>query len=236
MSGKKWLRGAWTLAWAVAMAATAAAAGPEAVGSLVGSRNATLDGKSPLAHTVLLSGDQLAVNDGLAMVTLDRGNCMYMGEDSEASFFREAKTLTVLVARGNLSLYHPKDGSGLRVKAGDVTVVPAEGGKVLGEIAVADGVLVVTVNEGSVMIEMDGTTSEVAKGHTMTIGTAARGAAASVSPSASPSALPAGSYPKHVLNHRPLAGFRTSAGDASAAAMAIGHHHHRHVSPIHPGD
>ena len=106
---------AWALAWLMALASTAAAGGPAVVGSLVGSRNATLDGHAPLPHTVLLSGDKLAVNDGLAMVTLERGNRMVMGQDSEASFLRDTHTLTVLMARGTLSLFHPPDDSGLLV-------------------------------------------------------------------------------------------------------------------------
>ena len=225
MSGKKWLRGAWALAWAMAIAATAVAGGPEAVGSLVGSRNATLDGQPPLAHTVLLSGDKLTVNDGLAMVTLDRGNRMALGADSEASFLREAKTLTVLMARGSLSLYLPLDGSGLRVKAGDVTVAPVQSEKVLAEIAVAGGMLEVSVNDGSVKIEKDGTTSDVAKGHTMAIATAAAGAAASASPG--------NSQLKHVLDHEARFDAGSSARGASPAAMVIAQHHHRHVSPVH---
>ena len=73
------------------------AGGHEAVGSLVGSRSTTLDGQRPLPHTVLLSGDQLQVNDGLALVTLDRGNRMMLGGQAEASFLREAKILTVTI-------------------------------------------------------------------------------------------------------------------------------------------
>jgi hypothetical protein len=217
---------AWALVFLVALAATAAG-GPDAVGSLVGSRNATLDGQAPLPHTVLLNGDKLAVNDGLAMVALARGNRMVLGQDSEASFLRDAQTLTVLMARGTLSLFHPRDGTGLRVKAGSVIVTPVEGAKTLGEIAVADGLLLVTSKDGSLKIEKDGTTSEVTKGHTMTIATAAAGTAAST--------LPGNSHLKHVLNHGAPFGFESSAGGASAATVAIAlHHHHRHVSPIRP--
>jgi hypothetical protein len=47
------------------------------------------------------------------------------------------------------------------------------------------------------------------------------------------SASPGNSPLKHVLSHRPLAGFQTSAGGASDAAFAIELHHHSHVSPVH---
>ena len=224
MFGEKRLRGVWTLALAMgmAMAATAVAGGPGAVGSLVGSQNATLDGQSPLAHTVLLSGDKLKVADGLAMVTLDHGNRMALGADSEVSFLREANTLTVVMVRGSLSLYLPPDGSGLRVQAGNVTVAPVQGGKVLGEIAVADGMLMVSVNDGSLKIEKDGTTTEIAKGHTMTIATAAAA-----------SASPGDARLNELLNHDARFDAESSGRGASAAAMVIAQHHHRHVSPVH---
>lgn len=220
----------WGLAWIVALAATAAAGGPDAVGSLVGSRNATLDGEKPLPHTVILSGDKLSVRDGLAMVTLDRGNRMVLGAKSEALFLREAKTLTVMMAHGNLSIYHPADGSGLRIKAGVVTVAPADGRKSVGEIALAGGTLLVTAKDGRLKIEKDGTTSEVGKGDTLAIATAARGAAASN--------LPGNLHLKYAPDHKALSGVGSSAGGASTAALALAlrhHHHHRHVSPIHPG-
>jgi hypothetical protein len=222
MSGKKWLRGVWTLALAMAMAATAAAGGPDVVGSLVGSRNATLDGQTPLAHTVLLSGDKLKVTDGLAMMTLDRGNRMALGADSEVSFQREAKMLTVVMAQGILSLYLPPEGSELRVKAGNVTVAPVQGGKVLGDIAVADGMLMVRVNDGLLKIEKDGTTSEVGKGHTMTIPIATAA-----------SSSPGNSRLGNVLDRAAHFDVGSSDRGASAAAMVIGQHRHRHVSPVH---
>lgn len=214
----------------VALAGTAAAAGPRAVGSLVDSRNATLDGQRPLDHTVLLNGDRLQVNGGLALVMLERGNHMVLGGQAEASFLREARALTVKIIHGNLSLYHPADGSGLRIKAGGVTVSPFIGRKALAEIALSSGVLVVTAKDGPLKIEKDGTTSEVAKGHTVTIVTTTAGTTAS--------ALSGNLHLKHVLDHEVPSGVGSSGGGASAAAVAfaINHHrHHRHVSPIHPG-
>ncbi len=221
MSGKKWFRGVWALAWAMALAATAAAGGPDAVGSLVGSRNATLDGQAPLPHTVLLSGDQVAVNNGLAMVTLDRGNRMILGRDSEAVFLREARTLTVQMARGNLSLYHPADGSRLRIKAGDVIVAPAGEPWTLGEISLANGLLVVTARDGSLKVEKDGATREVEKGQTLTV-------AATAGPGF-PSARPDFS-PQTVV----VAGAASGGAGATLASMALTRSS-RQVSPVTPG-
>jgi acetylornithine/succinyldiaminopimelate/putrescine aminotransferase len=60
------------------------------VGALMGSKNATIDGQVPLPHTTLLSGDSLHVSNGLAVVTLEQGNRMLLGRETEASFLREA--------------------------------------------------------------------------------------------------------------------------------------------------
>lgn len=227
MTRKTFLRCALGLVWIIVLAAPSMAGGHEAVGSLVGSRSTTLDGQRPLPHTVLLSGDQLQVNDGLALVTLDRGNRMMLGGQAEASFLREAKILTVTMAHGKVSIYHPPDGSGLRIRAAGVTVAPDGGGKVVGEIGLAGGTLVVTAKAGSLKIEKDGTTSEVAEGHTLTIATAAANKPASTG----------NPHRKYRTNREAqLAAVSSSAGGSdNAAEIALDHRHHRHVSPIHPG-
>jgi hypothetical protein len=219
---------AWAMVWLMALASTAAAGGPEAVGSLVGSRNATLDGHAPLPHTVLLSGDQVAVNDGLAMVTLDRGNRMILGRDSEAVFLREADTLTVGMARGHLSLYHPRDSSRLRVKAGDVVVASAGGPGTLGELSLANGLLVVTAREGRLKVEKDGATREVERGHTITVSTTT---------GRSPAPAPTGhSHLKRVLNHKILVDLGIASGAAGATLASIALiRSSRQVSPVAPG-
>jgi hypothetical protein len=227
MSGKKWFRGVWALAWAMALAAIAAAGGPDPVGSLVGSRNATLDGQAPLPHTVLLSDDQVAVNNGLAMVTLDRGNRMLLGRDSEAVFLREAHTLTIRMARGNLSLYHPADGSRLRIKAGDVIVAPAGEPWTLGEISLANGLVVVTTRDGSLKVEKDDATREVEKGHTLTVAATA-GSASKATSQGFPSARPDFSRQTGVV-----VGATSGGAGAILASMALTRSG-RQVSPVTP--
>lgn len=148
---------------------TMAIGGSMPVGALLGSRNATVDGQVPLPHTTLLSGDNLQVKDGLAMVTLEQGNRMMLGRETEASFLRDADAVTVSLKQGNLSLYHPQTSRTFRVRAGDVTVVPATGYRTLGEIAMANGLLAVTAKDGALQVEKAGTTQEVAKGKTITI-------------------------------------------------------------------
>jgi len=155
--------------------ATVAIGSSAPVGSLVGSKNATLDGQVPLPHTTVLSGDNLQVNDGLAMMTLDQGNRMILGRGTEASFLREADVVTVSLARGNMSLYHPEASRAFRVKVGDVTVVPVKGYRTLGQIVMLNGLLLVTAKDGALQVEKAGTIQEVGKGKTITIATMAAG-------------------------------------------------------------
>lgn len=148
---------------------TIAFGGAMPVGALMGSTNATIDGQVPLPHTTLLSGDNLEVRNGLAAISLEQGNRMILGRETEASFLREADAVTVSLSQGNLSLYHPQTSSTFRVRAGDVTVAPAKGYRTLGDIAMADGMLMVTARDGVLQVEKAGTTQEVAKGKTITI-------------------------------------------------------------------
>lgn len=228
MARKTVLICAWGLAWIVALATTAAAGGPDAVGSLMGSRNATLDGHAPLAHTVLLNGDKIAMTDGLAIVTLDRGNRMILLRDSAAVFLREADMLTVRMDRGYLSLYHPPDGSRMRVKAGDVTVAPAGGPGTLADLSLANGTLVVTARDGSLKVEKDGATSVVAKGHMMTLATAASGA---------PGSAPGGTLPpsSHAAPGTAAVVAAALAGGGASVASIASSRSNRKVSPVMPG-
>jgi len=144
---------AWGMAWVLALTSTVAVSSPLPLGSLLGSKATTLDGQAPLPHTTLLEGDNLRVDDGLAMVTLNQGNRMVLGHETRASFLREANTVTVSLTQGNVSLYHPQASSSFRIKAGNVTVSPAKGYRTLGEVAIADGLLAVTAKDGALQVE-----------------------------------------------------------------------------------
>jgi hypothetical protein len=219
---------AWTLVWLMALAATALAGGPDAIGSLVGSRNTVLDGNAPLPHTVLLNGDKVAVNSGLAMMTLDRGNRMILDSDSDAVFLREADVLTVRMARGHLSFYHPADGSILQVKAGDVTVAPAGVPGTLGELSLADGLLVVTAKDGRLKVEKDGAIRVVERGRTLTVAAAAGRAPAPASPGKA--------HLKNVFSQTAFvdSGIAAGVGGSVVAAVALTRSSQQ-VSPVMPG-
>jgi len=151
-------------------------AGSAVIGSVAGSKNATVGGQELVPNTTLFSGDSLQVKDGVAVVALGQGSRMVFGKETTASFLRETDGVTVLLGQGNVSMYHPESGVGMRVKAGEVTVEPGKGYETRGEVAMVDGGLMVTAKEGTLRVEGKGPAMEVAKGKTIRVST--QGAAA----------------------------------------------------------
>ena len=190
-------------------------AGSAAVGSIAGSRNATLSGQALVPNTTVFSGDNLQVKDGVAVVALDAGNRMVFGRETEASFLREAKDVTVLLSRGNVSMYHPGASAGVAVKAGDVTVSPAAGYKTLGEVSMLSGKLVVTAKQGKLQVERQGRTEQVAEGKTLTLPVKEARA-----PVPSPAAPPAGN--PHITTATTLGVMAVGAGSAAAVLAGLG--------------
>jgi hypothetical protein len=199
-----------------------AMASPITIGSLVGSKNATLDGQAPLANTTVLSGDRLQVNDGLALVALNQGNRMILGQETEASFLREADGVTVSLARGGVQLYHPASSMGFQVKVGNVTVAPAQGYKTLGEIAMVDGLVVVTAKNGKLRVDGNGSTQEVSEGKTITL---------PANPADAPVPNPAGN--RH-LNRKKITALILIAGAGAATAIVLSTRSTQQVSAFTP--
>ena len=150
-------------------------AGSAVVGSVAGSKDATVGGQELLPSATLFSGDNLAVKDGVAVVAMGPGSRMVFGRQTQASFLREGDDVTVMLSGGNVLMYHPEKGVGMKVKAGGVTVEP-EAGASRGEVAMLNGFVVVTSKEGTLKVEGNGPAQEVAKGKTITV--AAKAAAA----------------------------------------------------------
>jgi hypothetical protein len=144
-------------------------AGSAVVGSVAGSMNATIGGEKLLPNTTIFSGDSLAVKDGAAVVAVGQGSRLVFGRETVASFLRDEKEVTVLLGQGNVSLYHSEAGATLRVKVGEVSITPAGGFKTLGEVAMLNGVVVVTAKEGKLRVEGNGPAVEVVKGKTITV-------------------------------------------------------------------
>jgi len=151
------------------VATVPALAGSAVVGSVAGSTNATVGGQSLLPNTTIFSGDSLQVRDGVAVVAIGKSGRMVFGRDTVASFQRDASEVTVLLSQGNVSVFHPGDGTAVRVKAGAVSVAPTAGFKSLGEVAMLNGSVVVTAKEGSLQVDDHGATKTVAKGQTIVI-------------------------------------------------------------------
>ncbi len=151
------------------LASVPALAGSAVIGSVAGSLNASVGGQALLPHTVLFSGDSLQVKEGAAVVALENGSRMAFGRDTTATFQRDGRAVTVVLSAGNVSLYHADDRLGLRVQAGNVTVEPARGYKTLGDVAMANGAVVVTAKDGALRVNDNGRTVEVAKGKTITV-------------------------------------------------------------------
>jgi hypothetical protein len=153
----------------VAMAVSVSAfAGSAVVGSVAGSMNATIGGQALLPNTTIFSGDSLTVKDGAAVVAVGLGSRLVFGRETVASFLRDPGEVTVLLGQGNVSLY-AAEGVGLRVKVGEVSVLPAAGYKTLGEVALLNGTVVVTAKEGKLRVEGSGPAVEVVKGKTITV-------------------------------------------------------------------
>ncbi|MGA2072331.1 MAG: hypothetical protein ABSH52_02410 [Terriglobia bacterium] len=114
-------------------------AGSAVVGSVAGTMNATVGGQTLLPNTTLFSGDSLQVKDGVAVVALGNASRMVFGRDTVASFLRDSDEVTVLLGQGNVSVFHDVSGTPVRMKIGDVSVVPVSGFKTLGEVAMLNG-------------------------------------------------------------------------------------------------
>jgi len=144
-------------------------AGSVAVGSVAGSTNATVGGQTLFPNTILFSGDSLQVKDGLAVVALGSSSRMIFGRNTVASFLKDSNEVTVLLGQGSVSVFHDANGMPIRMKIGDVTVVPVSGFKTLGEVATLNGAVVVSAKEGSLRVEGNGPAVNVTKGKSITV-------------------------------------------------------------------
>jgi len=148
---------------AIAVSCPALASG-QAIGSVVASTNATVSGQQLLPNTTIFSGDTLEVRNGAAEVVVSDGSRLVFGRDTETSFLREGDTVTVLLQRGNIVLYHPQARAGLQVKVSDLLIRPAIDLKAIGEITILGDEVVVTSKEGVLWVEGNGPPVDVSTG------------------------------------------------------------------------
>lgn len=144
-------------------------AGSSPLGTIAGSVNASLGGESVRPDTLVFSGDQLRVEDGAAVVALGDGGRLVLGRETEISFLRRAKQLEVLLEHGSVSMYYPGTSEPLCVQMGALLIRPLEGFKTLGDIALLDGMVVVTAKHGALKVEGAGPALRVREGHTITV-------------------------------------------------------------------
>jgi hypothetical protein len=145
-------------------------AGSAAIGTVAGSINATIGGQAILPNTTIFSGDHLQVEDGAAVIALANGSRMSLGQNTQAQFLREQQGgVDVALTKGNVSMYHPAEGTHLQVNVEDWAITPGKGYKTIGEVAMLNKAVLVTAREGSLQVEGNGQTIHVAEGKTITL-------------------------------------------------------------------
>lgn len=144
-------------------------AGSAVIGSVAGSRNATVGGQTLLPNTTLFSGDHVAVKDGAAVVAMGQGSRLVFGKETQATLEREADGVAVKLGEGTVSLFRPAAGAGLKVEVAGLTVAPGKGYKTVGEVAMLNGLVVVMAKEGALEVDGTGQRVEVTKGKSLTM-------------------------------------------------------------------
>src|SRR6516162_9201089 len=150
--------------------------GSAAIGTIAGGLHATVGGEAIQPNTVVFSGDSLRVADGAAVVAMKTGSRVILGQRTAASFLQGSDEVIVVLEQGNVSMYHPASATPLCVRLGALSVGSVRGFNTRGDVAMLDGVVVVTAKEGELRLEKNGSTMEVRKGQTITFGRS-RGAA-----------------------------------------------------------
>ena len=145
--------------------------GSAAIGTIAGSLDATVGGDAVQPNTVVFSGDILRVANGAAVVAMNTGTRVVLGQRTAASFLKRPDEVVVLLEQGNVSMYHPGSAEPLRLRLGALSVGPVRGFNTLGDVAVVDGMVVVTSKEGILRLERNGSAVEVRKGQTVAVPT-----------------------------------------------------------------
>lgn len=135
------------------------------VGVAVAVSNSSVNGAALESGRTLVSGDDLRVREGTALVAIGSGSHLLFGPGTSASFERTSDGVTAVMAQGKVTLYQTRSESGrLRVKVDDLLLAPEAGDETLGEVAVSDGSLYVTTQQGMLRLEEGGSTVDLPKG------------------------------------------------------------------------
>ncbi len=144
-------------------------AGSAAIGTVAGSLNATDSGQALLPNTTIFSGDHLQVENGAAVIAFANGSRMALGQNTQAQFLREESGVNVELAEGNVSMYHPAQGSNLEVNVEKWAITPGRGFKTVGDVAMLNGAVVVTAKQGLLHVAGNGQSLDVTQGKTITL-------------------------------------------------------------------
>jgi hypothetical protein len=143
--------------------------GSAAIGTIAGSLDAKVGGEAIQPNTVMFSGDTLRVADGAAVVAMKTGSRVVLGQRTAASFLKGSNEVTVLLEQGSVSIYHPGSAEPLRLQLGGLSVGPAKGFNTLGDVAMLNGMAVITAKQGMLRLEGNGSAVEVRKGRTIAV-------------------------------------------------------------------
>jgi hypothetical protein len=143
--------------------------GSAAIGAIAGSLDATVGGEAIQPNTVVFSGDTLRVADGAAVVAMNTGSRVVLGQRTAASFLKGSDEIVVVLAKGNISIYHPGSAEPLRLRLGVLSVGPVKGFNTLGDVAMLNDMAVITAKEGMLRLEANGSPIEVRKGRTISV-------------------------------------------------------------------
>ncbi|MGH9440095.1 MAG: hypothetical protein ACRD22_20030, partial [Terriglobia bacterium] len=144
-------------------------AGSAAIGTVAGSLNASVSGQALLPNSTVFNGDQLQVKDGAAVIALANGSRLTLGSETQVQFFKQADGVAVSLAKGNVSMYHPAKGSDLAVNVQSWSITPDQGYKSVGEVAMLNDAVIVTAKEGTLHVQGNGRSINVAQGKTITL-------------------------------------------------------------------
>ncbi len=144
-------------------------AGSAAIGTVAGSLNATVSGQSLLPNSTIFSGDHLQVQNGAAVIAFANGSRMALGQNTVAQFLRDQNGVDVELASGNVSMFHPAAGTGLKVDVENWAITPGSGYRTVGEVAMVNSAVVVTAKEGMLHVQGNGKSMDVAQGKTITL-------------------------------------------------------------------
>lgn len=152
------------------VASPLSAAGPAAVGRIVSTPVAAVNGVHIPDEGTLFSGDRLTTGaQGWARVLLPQGEQIHLAAQSEARATRQSSGLEVELVTGRLTV-QARGENGINVRSNGLEIQPAAATKTVWEVArLGEGVTQVTAFQGAVEVRASNRTVEVMPGQSMRV-------------------------------------------------------------------